>query len=205
MEIVFATGNANKLKEIQAILADTPFQVVSMAQAGFQGDILEDGDTFEANAAKKAITIAKATGKITLADDSGLEVDALDKAPGVYSARYMGEDTPYEVKNNHILTLLRDVPEEKRTARFVCVIAAAIPVDGHAEPMLLTERAALEGRIADSIRGQGGFGYDPILYVDSVGLTTGEMDMEQKNRISHRGQALRQMKSRLLAYTDLIS
>lgn len=190
--IVFATKNKGKLKEINAILAELNVPVVSMEEAGITADVVEDGTTFEENAKKKAIEIMNITHEITLADDSGLEVDYLDGAPGVYSARYLGEDTPYSVKNQHILSLLQDVPEEKRTARFVCVIAAAFP-DGR----VFTAKGIMEGIIAKEIKGENGFGYDPIFYIPQLGFTTAELSPEDKNAISHRGKALTQMKELL--------
>lgn len=187
MEIVFATKNNGKLKEIVEILA--PIQVRSMTDINIDIDVTEDGSTFEENAVKKATEIAALCGRIVLADDSGLEIDYLDKAPGVYSARYLGEDTPYAEKNRIVLEKLTGVPDAARTARFVCVIAAAFP-DGRVE----TRRGVIEGIIADAPRGENGFGYDPIFYVPEYGVTTAEMSPEQKNKISHRGQALRLMK-----------
>ncbi len=194
MDVIFATKNKKKLVEIKAVMADTPFNIISMEDAGIDIDVVEDGMTFEENSIKKSIEIAKITGKTVLADDSGLEIDFLDKAPGVYSARYMGEDTPYSVKNAKILELLKDVPVDQRTARFVCVISACIPDQNY---KIITERATIEGRIAYEIAGKGGFGYDPIFFVPEFNMTTAQMPMEQKNSISHRGKALNQMKARL--------
>jgi len=193
--IVFATKNEGKMKEIRAIMADTPFTVLSMAEAGLDVDVIEDGNTFEANALKKAIEIAAVCGKIVLSDDSGLEIDFLNKAPGVLSARYMGEDTPYPIKNAAILEKLSGVPEEQRTARFVSVIAAAIPSENGVET--LTARGTIEGIIGYAITGENGFGYDPIFYVPAYGMTTAEMPSALKNEISHRGKALREMKALL--------
>ncbi len=191
-KIIFATKNKGKIREINAIMADMGVKILSMEEAGITIDVVEDGETFEENAKKKAVEIMKACGKITLADDSGLEVDYLEKAPGVYSARYLGEDTPYEVKNNHILSLLDGVAEEKRRARFVSVIAAAFP-DGR----VLTARGTIEGIIGHERKGNNGFGYDPIFFVPEFGMTTAEMTPEQKNEVSHRGKALRKMKGML--------
>ena len=192
--IVFATKNKGKLKEIDAILEDLNVNVLSMEEAGITVDVIEDGTTFEQNAVKKAVEICQVSGCITLADDSGLEIDYLEGAPGVYSARYMGEDTSYEVKNNKILSLLDGVEDQKRTARFVSVIAAAFP-DGQ----VFHCRGVIEGVIGRSIAGANGFGYDPIFYVPEYGMSTAEMSPEQKNAISHRGKALRQMKELLKA------
>lgn len=191
--IIFATKNKGKLKEINAILSDLGVHVISMEEAGIAVEVVEDGKTFEENAIKKAVEIAKISNLLTLADDSGLEIDYLDGAPGVYSARYLGEDTSYDIKNNHILSLLSGVPEKERTARFVSVIAAAFP-DGR----VLQCRGVVEGIIGYEIKGENGFGYDPIFYVPEMGMTTAEMPPEQKNEISHRGKALRQMKTLLM-------
>ena len=193
--IVFATKNEGKMKEIRAIMAGMPYNVVSMSEAGLDINVIEDGDTFEANALKKAAEIAAICGEIVLSDDSGLEIDYLDKAPGVLSARYMGEDTPYPIKNAAILRQMDGVPEEQRTARFVSVIAAAIPTENGVET--LTARGTVEGIIGHVIVGENGFGYDPIFYVPAHGMTTAEMPPVLKNEISHRGQALRAMKALL--------
>ena len=182
-------GNQGKMREIKAIMADMDVEVVSMKEAGICVDIEEDGATFEENALIKARAIAKETDAIVLADDSGLEIDFLDKAPGVLSARYMGEDTPYEVKNAHILDLLKDVQGSERSARFVCSIAAVFP-DGRE----FTTYATIEGEIGHKIAGENGFGYDPIFFVPEFGKTTAELSAEEKNEISHRGKALSMMK-----------
>ncbi len=189
-KIIFATGNENKMKEIRMILSDLGMPIVSMKEAGIDADIVEDGTTFEENALIKATEIAKLTENcIVLADDSGLEIDYLNKEPGIYSARYAGENTSYDIKNNLLLSRLEGVPDEKRTARFVCAVAAAFP-DGTTEVV----RGTIEGRIAHEIVGENGFGYDPIFYVPEYGCTTGEMDPEKKNELSHRGKALRAMR-----------
>lgn len=190
--IIFATGNEGKMREIREILADTGAEIVSMKEAGISTDIVEDGTTFEENAVIKAKAVAAFTDDIVLADDSGLEVDYLNKEPGVYSARYMGEDTSYTIKNQSILDRLSGVPKEKRTARFVCAIAAALP-DGR----ILVTRETIEGYIGEKPAGENGFGYDPIFYVDEYGCSTAELTDEQKNEISHRGKALRAMKLKL--------
>lgn len=187
--IIFATGNEGKMREIRSILADMEVEVLSMKEAGIQVDVAEDGTTFEENAIIKAKAIAAECGEIVLADDSGLEIDYLNKEPGVYSARYMGEDTSYEIKNQNLLDRLQGVPDEKRTARFVCAIAAAFP-DGTVE----TVTAAMEGIIGHEPRGENGFGYDPIFYLPEAGCSTAELSMEKKNEASHRGKALRLMK-----------
>ena len=192
MKIIFATKNAGKVREIKQILADMPFEVLSLKDAGIDIDVDEDGTTFEENAVKKAVEIMKVSGEICLADDSGLEIDYLDKAPGVYSARYMGEDTPYEIKNAKIIELLDGVPDEKRTARFISAIAAAFP-DGR----VVTTEGTIEGIIGYEAKGENGFGYDPIFFLPEYGKTTGELPIEEKNKISHRGKALMLMKEKL--------
>ena len=188
-KIIFATGNQDKMKEIQMILEDLGIVVSSMKEAGIDVDIVEDGTTFEENAMIKAEAIAKLTDAIVLADDSGLEIDYLNKEPGIYSARYAGTDTSYEIKNNLLLQRLEGVPDEKRTARFVCAIAAVFP-DGSKE----TVRGTIEGRIGYEIAGEHGFGYYPIFYLPEYGCTTAELDPEKKNELSHRGKALRLMR-----------
>lgn len=187
--IIFATGNQGKMREIKQIMEDMDVEVVSMKEAGIFVDIDENGTTFEENALIKAKAIANEANTIVLADDSGLEIDFLDKAPGVLSARYMGEDTPYEVKNAHILELLKDVQGEERSARFVCAIAAVFP-DGRE----FTTYATIEGEIAHKSAGENGFGYDPIFFVPEFGKTTAELSADEKNKISHRGKALTKMK-----------
>ncbi|MCI8541933.1 RdgB/HAM1 family non-canonical purine NTP pyrophosphatase [Acetatifactor aquisgranensis] len=191
--VIFATGNAGKMREIRSIMADTYPEILSMKEAGIQTDIAEDGKTYEENALIKARAVAAAAeGGLVLADDSGLEIDFLGKEPGVYSARYLGEDTPYSVKNAELIRRLEGVPEEERTARFVCAIAAVLP-DGRE----LTVRAAIEGRIGYEEKGGNGFGYDPIFYVPEMGKTTAELTEEEKNLVSHRGKALRLMREEL--------
>lgn len=192
-KVIFATGNEGKMREIRSILADTFPEILSMREAGIETDAAEDGATYEENALIKARAVAAADGEsIVLADDSGLEIDFLDKEPGVYSARYMGEDTSYRVKNASLIQRLEGVPEERRSARFVCAIAAVLP-DGRE----LTVRAAIEGRIGYEEKGSNGFGYDPIFYVPELGKTTAELTEEEKNLVSHRGKALRLMKEEL--------
>lgn len=191
-KIIFATGNAGKMREIRSILADLGMEILSMKEAGITIEIEENGKTYEENALIKARAVAARTREIVLADDSGLEIDWLNKEPGVYSARYLGEDTPYSVKNANLISRLEGVPDEKRTARFVCAIAAVLP-DGRE----LTTRAAIEGRIDYSEKGEGGFGYDPIFYVPEFGKTTAELTAEEKNQVSHRGKALQLMKEEL--------
>ena len=188
-KLIFATGNENKMKEIRMILADAGYEILSMKEAGIDADIVEDGTTFEENAIIKAKAICELCGCLVLADDSGLEIDYLNKEPGIYSARYMGEDTSYDLKNQNLISRLEGVPDEKRTARFVCAIAAAFP-DGRIE----TRRGTIEGRIAYEPAGENGFGYDPIFYVPEFGKTTAELSPEEKNEVSHRGRALRMIR-----------
>lgn len=187
--MIFATGNMGKLKEIKDILGDIGEEIISMKDAGIDVDIEENGSTFEENAIIKAKAIMELTGQIVLADDSGLEVDALNKEPGIYSARYMGVDTSYDIKNRNIIERLEGVEGDDRSARFVCAIAAAFP-DGE----VIVTRGTIEGIIAKEPAGENGFGFDPIVYVPEYGMTTGQMAPEQKNQISHRGKALMEMK-----------
>lgn len=190
LKIVFATGNENKMKEIRMILADLGMPILSMKEAGINVDVVEDGTTFEENALIKAKEISKYVDNcIVLADDSGLEIDYLNKEPGIYSARYAGVDTSYDIKNNLLIQRLEGVPDEKRTARFVCAVAAAFP-DGTTAVV----RGTIEGRIGYEIMGENGFGYDPIFYLPEYGCTTAQLDPEKKNELSHRGNALRAMR-----------
>ncbi|MCI8373835.1 MAG: XTP/dITP diphosphatase [Lachnospiraceae bacterium] len=191
-KIIFATGNEGKMKEIRLILADLGAEILSLKDAGIDMEIAEDGKTFEENAVIKAKAVMKATRALVLADDSGLEIDYLHGEPGVYSARYLGEDTSYRIKNQNLIDRLEGVPEEERTARFVCVIAAAFP-DGR----VLTARGTIEGIIGYEERGEGGFGYDPIFWLPEYGCSTAELTMEKKNELSHRGKALRAIKKEL--------
>ena len=188
-KIIFATSNEEKMKEVRSILEDLGMEVLSMKEAGIRVDVVEDGTTFEENAIIKVTEIAKVCEGIVLADDSGLEIDYLNKEPGIYSARYMGEDTSYAIKNQNLIDRLEGVAEEERTARFVCAIAAAFP-DGTVE----VTRGTIEGRLGYEEKGSNGFGYDPIFYVPEYGCTTAQLSMEQKNEASHRGKALRLMK-----------
>lgn len=172
------------------ILNDLGMEILSMEEAGACPEIVEDGISFEENAEIKARAVSRIlTNDIVLADDSGLEIDYLDKAPGIYSARFAGEDTSYDIKNRILLDRLEGVPDDQRTARFVCAVAAVFP-DGS----VATVRKTIEGRIAYESAGSNGFGYDPIFYVPEYGCTTAEMDLEQKNELSHRGKALRAMR-----------
>lgn len=197
MRIIFATGNQDKMKEIKEIMKDYGLPILSMKEAGITADIIENGKTFEENATIKAEAVAKICREngyqdIVLADDSGLEIDALNKEPGIYSARYMGEDTSYHIKNGKLLERLEEVPKSKRTARFVCAIAAVLP-----DQTVYVEKGIMEGQINDKERGENGFGYDPIFYLPQYGCTSAELSREEKNKISHRGQALVLMKKKL--------
>ena len=195
MKIVFATGNEGKMKEVRQILSDLEIPVISMKETGVISEPEETGNSFEENAvikAKALVTKLDDKDVIVMADDSGLEVDALNGEPGIYSARYMGEDTPYSVKNQNIIDRLEGVEPEKRTARFVAAIAAVLP-DGTA----LTTRGTIEGKIGYEERGDNGFGYDPIFYLPDMSLSTAQLRPEEKNKISHRGKALELMKIKL--------
>ncbi len=194
-KIIFATSNEGKMKEIREILSDVEIELLSLKDVGLNPDIEENGKTFEENAIIKARAILERTHEIVLSDDSGLEVDYLDKAPGVYSARFMGEDTSYDIKNQYIIDQLATAANEERSARFVCVIACAFP-NGD----VITRRATIEGMIAKQLVGTNGFGYDPIFFVPEYGCTTAQMPSELKNEISHRGKALRAMKEVIKQY-----
>lgn len=191
-KLIFATGNEGKMKEIRMILGDLDYEILSMKEAGITADIVEDGKSFEENAIIKATAISKLANCLVLADDSGLEVDYMDKMPGIFSARWLGEDTSYAVKNQKIIENLSGVPNDKRTARFVCAIAAAFP-DGR----VVTKRGTIEGIIGYEERGENGFGYDPIFFLPEYGKTTAELSPEEKNKISHRGKALQMIKDEL--------
>ena len=194
-KIVFATGNKDKMREIREIMQDCDVEIVSMKEAGIDPEINEDGATFEENAMIKAKAVAEFTDAIVLADDSGLEIDYLNKEPGVLSARYMGEDTSYTIKNQSLIDRLEGVEKEQRTARFVCAIAAVLP-----NKEVLVTRQTMEGYIGWEQEGENGFGYDPIFFLDEFGCSSATLSPEQKNSISHRGKALRAMKEELKKY-----
>lgn len=196
--IIFATGNEGKMKEIRLILADLGMEILSMKEAGAELDITEDGTTFAENAQIKAQEVWKLTGDIVLADDSGLVVDYIQGEPGIYSARYMGEDTSYEVKNRAIIDRLSGAAGPKRSARFVSAIAAVLP-DG----AVLHTLGVIEGLIAFEPAGSGGFGYDPIFYLPEYRMTSAEIPIEKKNEISHRGKALQAMKALLKEHLNV--
>lgn len=191
-EIVLASSNQGKVREVEMMMKDMGIRVIPLSETTFTEEIEENGTTFEENAIIKASAVAKKLQVPVLADDSGLEIDYLDKAPGIYSARYLGHDTPYSIKNQMILEKLEGVPDERRSARFVCSMALAFP-DGKS----LTTTATMEGRIAYEIKGANGFGYDPIFYLPEFGMSSAEISPEQKNEISHRGKALRLMKEEI--------
>lgn len=187
-KLIAATKNKGKLSEISEILADFPFRVISMEEAGITKDIDEYGSTFEENALIKARAIHEITGEMVMADDSGLEVDFLDGAPGIYSSRFAGEGATDEDKNQKLLGMLEGVEFEKRTARFVCAIAVVFPDARH-----FIVKGTCEGYIASKPEGTNGFGYDPLFYIAAYGITTAQMESEEKHKISHRGKALRNM------------
>lgn len=188
-KLIFATANQGKMREIRSIMADTDFEILSMGEAGIEAEIDESGKSFEENALIKARAVWEKCHEMVLADDSGLEIDYLNKEPGIYSARYMGETVSYHEKNRNLIGRLSGAADEERTARFVCAVAAVFP-DGHSEVV----RACMEGRIGYEERGGNGFGYDPIFVLPEYGCTTAELTMEQKNKESHRGKALRKIK-----------
>ena len=194
MRLIFATGNKGKMNEIREIMSDS-VPVLSMAEAGVSTDVEEDGNSFMENSFIKARAVARTCKEkgiddaIVLADESGLVDEALNGEPGIYSARYLGEDTPYSIKNAKIIERLNGVSDEDRTARFVCAIACVMP-DGRE----YSAEATYEGAIGYEERGEHGFGYDPIFYLPDRGVYSAELDPDEKNRISHRGKALRMMK-----------
>jgi len=189
-KVIFATQNEGKIKEVREIMPH--IHVMTMNEAGINIDIVEDGETFEANAIKKAEEIMKLSGQIVLADDSGLEIDYFDRGPGIHSARFLGKDTPYIQKNAIILDRMKQVPMEKRTARFVCAIAAAFP-----NRDTIVTKGIMEGYIGCQSKGNGGFGYDPIFFPEGTSTSTAEISPALKNKISHRGKALEAMKIQL--------
>ena len=193
-KMIFATGNEGKMREVRMILGDLGAEILSLKEAGIQAEAEENGTTFEENAVIKAKEIMEKTGALVLADDSGLEVDALNGEPGIYSARYMGHETSYHIKNKNLIERLEGKTGEERSARFVCAIAACFP-DGR----VLTTRGPMEGQIGYEEKGENGFGYDPIFYLPEYQCYSGELPLEEKNKLSHRGKALRLMKEQLEA------
>jgi XTP/dITP diphosphohydrolase len=201
MELLIATTNAGKRAEIEQAFKELPVKIVPLDRLGTWPQVSEDGKTFEDNALKKARALAECAGYLTLADDSGLEVDALDGAPGIYSARYSGEDGNDQKNNDKLLAVLKDVPEEKRTARFVCVLALCMPTSSGKKEW--TVRESCEGRIALSLKGKNGFGYDPLFFYPPLGETFGEIDRDTKATVSHRGKALNRLVRLLPSVIDL--
>lgn len=197
LEIVLATRNLGKIRELLALLADLPVRVLTLDDYREIPPLPETGETFEANASSKALVVARLTGRVALADDSGLEVDALGGAPGVHSATFLGPDATDADRNAWVLERLRSVAEDARTARFRAVVAVATP-DG----AVRTFEGICEGRIAHAPRGTGGFGYDPIVYLPALGRTMGELPPEAKNRLSHRGRALEAARGHLADLAD---
>ncbi len=198
-KIIFATGNANKMREIREILGEDKYDIQSMKEAGINVDIVEDGTTFEENSLIKARAVAGfAKDAIVLADDSGLEIDALNKEPGIYSARYMGEDTSYDIKNANLIERLEGVKKEDRSARFVCAVSAVFP-DGKEACV----RGTIEGYIGYEPMGANGFGYDPIFYLWDKDVSTASLSPEDKNAISHRGKALRMIKEEIVNHENI--
>ena len=193
-KMIFATGNEGKMREVRMILGDLGAEILSLKEAGIQAEAEENGTTFEENAVIKAKEIMEKTGALVLADDSGLEVDALNGEPGIYSARYMGHETSYHIKNKNLIERLEGKTGEERSARFVCAIAACFP-DGR----VLTTKGTMEGQIGYEEIGENGFGYDPIFYLPEYQCYSGELPLEEKNKLSHRGKALRLMKEQLEA------
>ena len=201
IELLVGTTNQGKFAEVQAFLQKLPLKIHSLASLGSWPPIVEDGTTFEENALKKARVLAEYSGHITLADDSGLEVDALNGAPGIYSARYAGEESDDAKNNAKLLCELRNVPEDKRSARFDCVLALCAP---HSRAMKeLTVHESCEGRIAFSLKGNHGFGYDPLFFYPPWGKTFGEIDRETKATVSHRGKALKKLAEMLPNLVEL--
>lgn len=188
MELLVATRNNGKLKEIQRLLTDTGIIVKGLDECGDLPDVVEDGDTFAANAHKKAAIMAQLTGYLTLADDSGLAVEALDGRPGIYSARYAGDCASDADNNRKLLEDMADVAFSHRQAAFHCVLALCTP-DGDCQLF----EGRLDGMILEQARGDGGFGYDPLFLVPEYGRTLAELPLEIKNRISHRGQAFKRL------------
>ncbi len=191
-KVVLASGNKHKFEEIQALVKDYNWQLIPMKDLGISDDIEETADTFEGNALIKAEAVMKQVGEIVIADDSGLEVDALDGSPGVYSARYAGENASFNDNNEKLLMELRDVPKEERGAKFVTALVCLFP-DGNK----ISVRGEVIGQITNEIVGNGGFGYDPLFYVPELKKTYAELSLSDKNAISHRAKALQKLKIEL--------
>jgi XTP/dITP diphosphohydrolase len=191
IDLLVATTNPGKFAEVKSFLAGLPLRILSLKDLDCPPAVVEDGRTFEENALKKARTLADFSGLLTLADDSGLEVDALNGAPGIYSARYAGEDADDERNNKKLLDALAEVPTDRRTARFVCALALCAPRTQKKSDWVARE--SCEGRIAFTSRGDDGFGYDPLFFYPPFGKTFGEIDQETKATVSHRGKALKRL------------
>jgi XTP/dITP diphosphohydrolase len=195
-KLLLATTNQGKAREYQALLKGIPFDILTLSDAGITRDVNETGRTYEENARLKAVTFAKESGLLTMADDSGLEVDALGGAPGIRSARYAGEGATDADRNKYLLEKLKNVPENRRTARFVCVIAIATP-----EGKVTIFKGECRGFITTAPRGTQGHGYDPVFYVPEPGKTMAELTMEEKNRVSHRARAAEKTRRALMKLT----
>jgi XTP/dITP diphosphohydrolase len=201
IDLLVATTNAGKFAEVKAFLDKLPLRILSLKDLDKPPEVIEDGATFEANALKKARALAQFSGLMTLADDSGIEVDALGGAPGIYSARYCGAEGDDDKNNEKLLRELQNVPDEKRTARYVCVLALCVPTMTGMKEWVVRETC--EGRITFSLIGRNGFGYDPLFFFPPFGKTFGEIDRETKATVSHRGKALKKLAEMLPALADL--
>jgi len=201
IKLLVATTNPGKFAEVKDFLRQLPLEVLSLSDLATSPKIIEDGATFEENALKKARSLAEYSGYLTLADDSGLEVDALNGAPGIYSARYCGEEGNDKKNNEKLMHELREIPEEKRTGRFVCALALCAPKSHGVKEW--TVRDSCEGRISFELKGENGFGYDPLFFYPSLGKTFGEIDRAIKATVSHRGKALKKLAEMLPSLVDL--
>ena len=201
IKLLVATTNPGKFAEVKDFLRQLPLEVLSLSDLATWPKIIEDGATFEENALKKARALAEYSGYLTLADDSGLEVDALNGAPGIYSARYCGEEGNDKKNNEKLMHELREIPEEKRTGRFVCALALCAPKSRDKIEWIVRE--SCEGRIAFALKGENGFGYDPLFFYPSLGKTFGEIDRAIKATVSHRGKALKKLAEMLPSLVDL--
>jgi XTP/dITP diphosphohydrolase len=201
IEVLVGTTNHGKFAEVEAYLQRLPLKLLSLQSLGSWPRLIEDGATFEENALKKARTLAEYFGLLTLADDSGLAVDALNGAPGILSARYAGEEGNDAKNNEKLLIELKGIPERKRSARFVCVLALCAPDSDHPKKWIVREQC--EGRIAVAVKGEKGFGYDPLFFYPPFDKTFGEIDRESKARVSHRGKALRKLSEILSSLFNL--
>lgn len=201
IKLLVATTNPGKFAEVKDFLRQLPLEVLSLSDFATSPKIIEDGATFEENALKKARSLAEYSGYLTLADDSGLEVDALNGAPGIYSARYCGEEGNDKKNNEKLMHELREISEEKRTGRFVCALALCAPKSHGMKEW--TVRDSCEGRISFELKGENGFGYDPLFFYPSLGKTFGEIDRAIKATVSHRGKALKKLAEMLPSLVDL--